>query len=94
SLISFWIMLLVLLVDLSSVSSTASSDAIDSYHDDDVTRAALSHYIFKRRLGVRLPNILRISDHPMTKRRLGVRLPNILFQRDGSVVAKKADDDF
>ncbi|KAF8381186.1 nlp-19 [Pristionchus pacificus] len=84
-----WILLLALILDLSSASSL-SADVMESslnYHDND----AVAHYIFKRRLGVRLPNILR-GDHRVTKRRLGVRLPNILFQRDD--ISKKNDESF
>ncbi|GMT34828.1 hypothetical protein PFISCL1PPCAC_26125, partial [Pristionchus fissidentatus] len=89
TLVTFWILLLALILELSSAASI--SPRIED-NDDDVTRAALSHFMFKRRLGVRLPNLLRISDHRMSKRRLGVRLPNILFQRDGAGVSKKASD--
>ncbi|KAH7699133.1 NLP-19 protein [Aphelenchoides avenae] len=41
----------------------------------------------KRRLGLRMPNILRLSDgdgdaFTMHKRRLGLRMPNIIYMRE------------
>ncbi|RCN52780.1 hypothetical protein ANCCAN_01157 [Ancylostoma caninum] len=40
-----------------------------------------SHEVFKRRIGMRLPNMLTYRPTAVEKRRIGMRLPNIIYLR-------------
>ncbi|ETN76559.1 hypothetical protein RB195_011173 [Necator americanus] len=37
--------------------------------------------VYKRRIGMRLPNMLHYKPTAMEKRRIGMRLPNIIYLR-------------
>ncbi|CAD6185332.1 unnamed protein product [Caenorhabditis auriculariae] len=71
--------LLLTLVSIVVSISLPEDDFIDGF-----PAQSFGSTIEKRRLGVRMPNILRFKENEMhlEKRRMGMRLPNIIFLRN------------